>query len=165
MRATVTAALISAGVLCAQEPEVPQAIPVAPAVPAPSPQPVAPQSGEICVTPSDFFYFFMMSWNFVRNEAELDVKLPSAREVQESKPPAGAVILNVKRDGSVVMNRREMNARELQEALSKIAKLSPDQAVVLSGDRDVNYKHIVDVLEVCRAANIWNVAFAASKPE
>jgi biopolymer transport protein ExbD len=109
--------------------------------------------------------FFIMSWNFSRNEAELDVKVPSAREGQESKRPVGEVILNVKRDGSVVMNRRAMNTEELKETLTKIAKLYPDQAVVLRGDQDVNYRYIVDALDVCRAANIWNVAFATSKPE
>jgi biopolymer transport protein ExbD len=109
--------------------------------------------------------FFIMSWNFARNEAELDVKVPAAREGQENKRPVGEVILNVKRDGSVVMNRRTMNAAELQDTLSRIAKLYPDQAVVLRGDQDVNYKYIVDALDVCRAANIWNVAFATSKPE
>jgi biopolymer transport protein ExbD len=109
--------------------------------------------------------FFIMSWNFARNEAELDVKVPAAREGQESKRPVGEVILNVKRDGSVVMNRRAMNPEELQETLARIAKLYPDQAVVLRGDQDVNYKYIVDALDVCRAANIWNVAFATSKPE
>lgn len=109
--------------------------------------------------------FFIMSWNFSRTEAELDVKVPSAREGKESKRPVGEVILNVKRDGSVMMNRRVMNARELEETLSRIAKLYPDQAVVLRGDQDVNYKYIVDALDVCRAANIWNVAFATSKPE
>ncbi len=109
--------------------------------------------------------FFIMSWNFSRTEAELDVKVPSAREGKESKRPVGEVILNVKRDGSVVMNRRAMNAQELEETLTRIAKLYPDQAVVLRGDQEVNYKYIVDALDVCRAANIWNVAFATSKPE
>lgn len=110
--------------------------------------------------------FFIMSWNFAQNnETELDVKVPAAKEGQESKRPVGEVILNVRRDGSVVMNRRAMNSEELKETLSRIAKLYPDQAVVLRGDQDVNYKYIVDALDVCRAANIWNVAFATSKPE
>jgi biopolymer transport protein ExbD len=109
--------------------------------------------------------FFIISWNFSRTEAELDVKVPAAREGQETKRPVGEVILNVKRDGSIVMNRRAMTAAELEETLGKIAKLYPDQAVVLRGDQDVDYKYIVDALDICRAANIWNVAFATSKPE
>ena len=50
--------------------------------------------------------FFMLTWNFSRNEAELDVKVPAAREGKENRRPAGEVILNVKKDGAIVMNRR-----------------------------------------------------------
>ena len=109
--------------------------------------------------------FFMLTWNFSRNEAELDVKVPAAREGKENRRPAGEVILNVKKDGGIVMNRRPMSSEELLDTLSRIAKLYPDQAVILRGDENVDYRYVVDVLDICRAANIWNVAFATSKPE
>lgn len=109
--------------------------------------------------------FFILTWNFARNEAELDVKVPAAKEGKENRRAVGEVILNVKKDGSVMMNRRSMSPAELQETLAKIAELYPDQAVVLRGDQDVAYKDVVGVLDICRAANIWNVAFATSKPD
>ena len=109
--------------------------------------------------------FFMLTWNFSRNEAELDVKVPAASEGKENRRPAGEVILNVKKDGVLVMNRRVMSSDELRETLTRIAKLYPDQPVVLRGDENVNYRYVVDALDICRAANIWNVAFATSKPE
>jgi biopolymer transport protein ExbD len=109
--------------------------------------------------------FFMLTWNFSRNEAELDVKVPAAQEGKETRRPAGEVILNVKKDGGIVMNRRPMSSEELLDTLSRIAKLYPDQAVILRGDENVDYRYVVDVLDICRAANIWNVAFATSKPE
>ena len=109
--------------------------------------------------------FFILTWNFSRNEAELDVKVPAAQEGKETRRPAGEVILNVKKDGGIVMNRRPMSSEELLETLSRIAKLYPDQAVILRGDENADYRFVVDVLDICRAANIWNVAFATSKPE
>jgi biopolymer transport protein ExbD len=109
--------------------------------------------------------FFILTWNFSRNEAELDVKVPAAQAGKENRRPAGEVILNVKKDGGIVMNRRPMSSEELLETLSRIAKLYPDQAVILRGDENVDYRFVVDVLDICRAANIWNVAFATSKPE
>ncbi len=109
--------------------------------------------------------FFLVTWNFSKDEMELDVQVPTAREGQESRRAVGEVILNVKADGSVVMNRREMNTEELEVALAKIQALYPDQAVVLRGDETTEYSRIVEVLDVCRAANIWNVAFATSKPQ
>jgi hypothetical protein len=57
-----------------------------------------------------------------------------------------------------------MSSDELRETLTRIAKLYPDQPVVLRGDENVNYRYVVDALDICRAANIWNVAFATSKP-
>lgn len=109
--------------------------------------------------------FFIMTWNFARNEAELDVKVPSAREGKENRRPVGEVILNVRKDGQIVMNRKVMTPEALKEALTRVAKLYPDQAVVLRGDENVGYKDVVGVLDICRAANIWNVAFATNRPE
>ncbi|MDX2079899.1 MAG: biopolymer transporter ExbD [Terrimicrobiaceae bacterium] len=109
--------------------------------------------------------FFLVTWNFARYETELDVKVPTAREGKETRRAVGEVILNVKSDGSIVMNRRTFTPDALKEALLKISALYPDQAVVLRGDENVDYRHIVDVLDICRSANIWNVAFATSRPE
>jgi len=109
--------------------------------------------------------FFIMTWNFARNEAEIDVKIPAAREGKDNRRAAGEVILNVRRDGSIFMNRREMSSAELLQTLTRISELYPDQAVVLRGDQDADYKYIVDALDICRAAKIWNVAFATSKFE
>ena len=109
--------------------------------------------------------FFLVTWNFSRNETELDVKVPKAREGKETRRAVGEVILNVKADGSVVMNRRSMDPAALGEALKKIAALYPDQAVILRGDENTDYRHVVEVLDICRQANIWNVAFATSRPE
>jgi biopolymer transport protein ExbD len=109
--------------------------------------------------------FFLVTWYFSRSETELDVKVPKAREGKETRRAVGEVILNVKSNGTVVMNRRQMNATELQDTLQKIASLYPDQAVILRGDESTDYRHVVEVLDTCRRANIWNVAFATSRPE
>jgi biopolymer transport protein ExbD len=109
--------------------------------------------------------FFMLTWSFSRQERELDVQMPSAGEAKEQRRSVGEVIVNVKADGTLVMNRRTMTPDELLEALSRVASLYPDQAVVLRGDQRVDYGTIVKTLDLCRRANIWNVAFATAAPE
>jgi len=106
--------------------------------------------------------FFMLTWSFSRQERELDIQMPSAGESKEQRRSVGEVIVNVKADGSLIMNRRVMSPDDLLSALSRVAKLYPDQAVVLRGDQRVDYGHIVQTLDLCRRANIWNVAFATS---
>jgi biopolymer transport protein ExbD len=108
--------------------------------------------------------FFMLTWSFARQERELDVQMPSAGEAKEQRRSVGEVIINVKSDGTLVMNRRTMTPEALQSALGEIAKLYPDQAVVLRGDQRVDYGTIVRTLDLCRKANIWNVAFATAAP-
>lgn len=109
--------------------------------------------------------FFLVTWNFARYETELDVKVPTAKEGKESRRAVGEVIINVKSDGTIMMNRRPMSGAELGGTLRKISELYPDQAVVLRGDESTDYRHIVGVLDICRASNIWNVAFATGRPE
>jgi biopolymer transport protein ExbD len=41
--------------------------------------------------------------------------------------------------------------------------LFPDYAIILRGDQQAKYEDIVAVLDICREARIWNVAFATSK--
>ena len=71
--------------------------------------------------------------------------------------------MNVKTDGTVVVNRRNMTARELTDLLQSLVKLYPDQAVVIRGDEGGAYKNVVNVLNVCSEAGVTNVAFATAK--
>ncbi len=109
--------------------------------------------------------FFIVTWNFARYETEIDIKVPTAKEGQDRRRAVGEIILNVKADGSVVLNRRALEREQLEGVLGEIAGLYPDQAVILRGDEGVPYKYIVDVLDVCRSVGIWNVAFATAKPQ
>ncbi|MEA3189217.1 MAG: biopolymer transport protein ExbD [Chthoniobacter sp.] len=109
--------------------------------------------------------FFIVTWNFALSENELDVKIPSASKSQEQRPYLGQVVVNVRADGTIVFQRKPISGPGLLQKLQELAKLFPDQAVILRGDQRVDYKHIVDVLDICRTANIWNVAFATGKSE
>jgi biopolymer transport protein ExbD len=109
--------------------------------------------------------FFIVTWSFARKEMELDVKVPAAQSGKESNPVVNQTVLNVKADGSVVWNRKLTSLGELRTKLKQLAKLYPDYAIILRGDERVDYKSIVNVLDVCRDANIWNVAFATGKVE
>jgi len=107
--------------------------------------------------------FFLMTWNAARNENELDVKIPKATAAKEKPAPIGDVVVNVKTDGTVVVNRRTLTHAELGEMMKNLVQLYPDQAVVIRGDEAGAYKHIVDVLNICSEAGVTNVAFATAK--
>jgi biopolymer transport protein ExbD len=104
-----------------------------------------------------------MTWNAARNENELDVKVPKASAAKEKSAPIGDVVINVKSDGNVVVNRRNLNGNELTDLLKGLVQLNSDQAVVIRGDEAGAYKNIVEVLNICSQAGVSNVAFATAK--
>jgi len=89
-------------------------------------------------------------------------KVPKASAAKEKLAPPGDVVVNVKTDGSVIVNRRTMTGSELGDLLQNLAKLYPDQAVVIRGDEGGAYKNVVNVLNICSEAGITNVAFATA---
>jgi len=109
--------------------------------------------------------FFIVTWNFALSENELDVRVPTATKANEPQPYVGQVVINVTANGSIVVNRQEKKPAELLDQLKKLSQLYPDQVVIVRGDQAVDYKHIVDVLDICRQADVWNVAFATGKPD
>ena len=107
--------------------------------------------------------FFLLTWNAARTENELDVKVPKASAAKEQSRPIGDVVVNVKSDGNVVVNRRTLNGDELGELLRGLVQLDAEQAVVIRGDEAGQYKNIIDVLNICSQAGVTNVAFATAK--
>src|SRR6476620_4761507 len=107
--------------------------------------------------------FFLLTWNAARNENELDVKVPKAAAAKEKSAPIGDVVVNVKADGNVVVNRRTLSAPELTELLKSLVQLDAEQAVVIRGDETGAYKNVVGVFNICSEAGVTNVAFATAK--
>lgn len=109
--------------------------------------------------------FFIVTWNFALSENELDVKIPNASHAKPTEQYVGQVVVNVKADGTLVFNRQVISPEDLQAKLTELAKLYPDQAVILHGDERASYASIAKVLDIFSAANIWNIGFATHKPE
>jgi biopolymer transport protein ExbD len=107
--------------------------------------------------------FFLLTWNAARNENELDVKVPKASSAKEKTAPIGDVVVNVKADGNVVVNRRPLTSAELTDLLKSLVQLNSEQAVIIRGDEAGAYKNIIGVLNICTDAGITNVAFATAK--
>src|ERR1700737_4500838 len=107
--------------------------------------------------------FFLLTWNAARNENELEVKVPKASAAKEKNAPMGDVVVNVKADGNVVVNRRTLSGPELSELLKNLVQLNAEQPVVIRGDEGGAYKNIVGVLNICSEAGVTNVAFATAK--
>ena len=106
--------------------------------------------------------FFLLTWNLSRYEQDIAVKVPTARNGAPPQSLPGEIILNLKKDGSVELERNTVSIEQLRSKLSSIQQVYPDQPVILRGAEEVQYKYVVKVLDTCRAAKLTNIFFAVN---
>ena len=109
--------------------------------------------------------FFVTTQVYSQWETEIDITLPTSRTGQIPQRLPGEIIINLYEDGKVVVNQRALNHDELGTMLKKLAGLFPGQPVLLRADRRTDYDYVVQVLDRCREADIWNISFATGVPE
>lgn len=109
--------------------------------------------------------FFIVTWQFARFERDMDISVPAAEQAENKDRQAGEIIINVREDGTIVLNGLVMEPEELLARLASISEAYPDQAVILRGASGADFQSIVSVLDVIKEAGIWNVAFATTRPE
>ena len=108
--------------------------------------------------------FFIMVSVFYRLEAEMSIVIPTADESEVSpRVGPGEIIINVLRDGGVVVNQRKLTMGELTEILAKLSSHYKGQPVIIRGDSKAYHEKIIEVLNACAKADIWNVSFATLK--
>ncbi len=109
--------------------------------------------------------FFIISWQFSQSETELNVSVPTAEEGTDSEQQRGEIIINILADLSIRVEGRTVTLPELQEKLTALAKDYKNQPVRLRGDATVPYQRMVDVIDTCQKAGIWNISFASQAPK
>jgi biopolymer transport protein ExbD len=107
--------------------------------------------------------FFIVTWQFSRSETEMKISVPSSQEGADPKRVLGEIIVNVRVTGEVVVEGQVMSQAQLKQKLSAIAKQHQNQPVRLRGDAKAEYQTIVEVIDTCQKAGIWNISFATQR--
>jgi len=108
--------------------------------------------------------FFIVTWQFSRYETELNVSVPTAEEGSELTRPKGEIIVNVLADGTIRVEGVTLNLPQLHDKLAPIAIRFENQPIRIRGDASVVYQRIVEVIDTCQKAGIWNISFATQRP-
>ena len=109
--------------------------------------------------------FFIISWQFSQSETELNISIPTAEEGADPKQQRGEIIINILADGSIRVESKTVTLPELEVTLASIVKAWKDQPVRLRGDATVPYQRMVEVIDTCQKAGIWNISFATQRPK
>ena len=109
--------------------------------------------------------FFITTSVFSQWEYEVDIVLPTAQSGKMPDRLPGEVIINLTREGRIVLNQQQLTPPQLRDRLIRLARFFPGQPVVLRADRQTAYESVVGVIDLCRQADIWNISFATRGEE
>ena len=104
--------------------------------------------------------FFVTVSVFSQWENEMSITLPQAKTSDEPDRLPGEIIVNLFADGTIKVNGNVMTLEDLGSRLTKLSEFYPGQAVIIRSDKETKYDSLVKLLDVCRAANVWNFSFA-----
>jgi len=106
--------------------------------------------------------FFVTVSVFSQWESEISISLPSASTSATPDRLPGEIIVNLAMDGTISVNSAEMTLEDLSVRLAKVSKEFPGQPVIIRADKEVRYEKLVELIDACRASDIWNFSLATN---
>ena len=108
---------------------------------------------------------FMAATIFAQWENKLGIQVPAADSGVRADRQPGEVIINIDAGGEVYINSQLISPERLEFLLQQIAWTFKSQPVIVRADSETRHKAVIKVLDICRKADIWNVAFATLPKE
>lgn len=109
--------------------------------------------------------FFLVTSSFQEVEKELSVALPKAGSASDVSQAGRDVIINIKKDGTCVVNRKSYDRAGLKALLSRTQGVLGTTTILLRADKDVPYERVVAVMDVCSELKISRLSFITTKEE
>jgi len=93
----------------------------------------------------------------------IKVDLPSASSAKTLEAQKSRVIA-VSNDGTVSIDAIPVSMSELESQLRSSIATTPDLAVILRGDRAVQYDKVMQVLDLCSKVGVPSLGMASTRP-
>lgn len=93
----------------------------------------------------------------------IKVDLPSASSAQALDQQQSRVI-SVSNDGTISIDAVPVSLSELESELRISIASTPDLAVILRGDRTVQYDRVMQVLDLCSKVGVPSLGMASTRP-
>jgi len=109
--------------------------------------------------------FFMTLSVFAQMESEINISVPKSKTSKDVMRSPGEIIINITKEGNVIVNQNRVDGPGLEAMLKKVSALFPDQPIIIRADEKTIHKHVIRVLDACASANIWDISFATTMVE
>jgi len=106
--------------------------------------------------------FFMMASLSMTVYRGVPLSLPKAAS---GEPRQDRLSVSVTRDGTIYLDRDQVEPAQLIEKLRALREKDPEIVVVVSADGDVTHRHVVEAMDAARVAGISKMAIAIQPTE
>jgi len=107
--------------------------------------------------------FYVVTTALQEQEKSITIDLPQTAEGSRDERSMSEIVINITKDGDILVYNEKHAINVLAEKLRQLANLYKGSvpAVIVRGDKQVNYGRVVEVLDVCAKANMHNVSFVS----
>ena len=109
--------------------------------------------------------FFMAATIFAQWENKIGITVPTADTGTRAVRKPGEIIINLDAEGRIFVNSVQMSPERLESLLAQVAETFKNYPVIIRADGDTRHESVVEILDICRKVDIWNVAFASLPPK
>ncbi|MBL8851340.1 MAG: biopolymer transporter ExbD, partial [Planctomycetaceae bacterium] len=93
-------------------------------------------------------------------EQQFPVELPRVTAAQPLTGLPDELVINIAGDGSMYLGKQPRTADELETELRAAVARYADQAVMIRGEAEGPYQHVMTALNICHQAGISNLRLA-----
>ena len=108
--------------------------------------------------------FFIVTQTFEDDEPDLSINLPSAETPKPGENVSNEIIVNIRKDGTVVINRQHYTMPQLEDKLFSVTRLDKTMLVRIRVDEKAESGVVVHVMDACLKAGLNNVSFSTRPP-
>lgn len=84
----------------------------------------------------------------------IDVKLPETAADTSGAQPIGLIVLTLKLDNTVLINKDPVDLRMLQEELRRIYSARSDKTIFIRADAKLSYRRVIEVIDIAKGAGV-----------
>jgi biopolymer transport protein ExbD len=128
-------------------------------------RPVLPLAGMVDIL-FLLLVFFITASSLREQEAAIPLELTPAEAAQVNAAAGTHTVINIKGDGQVYWgaNRPAISLNALKDKLTQLVEVSPDETIVIRGDKASNYGMFIRVLDLTKQLGVAEVHVGAAKP-
>lgn len=104
--------------------------------------------------------FFMAATTFTQIEKDIGVRLPRGAGTQAQAAPAKQIVINIRQDGSTVVEGKPYAQDELGKWVASQLKSDPKEAVLIRADERSLMKYFAEVATLCRRSGASELKIA-----